>query len=160
MSMRYMLTVFAIVSALFIAGCANEQVNQSSPDNQVHKAGPAQVQEQTGAMNGKLYDDLMTQGYDFIEKDQLDQAIGCYVKVLKDVSPHDKTANYNLACIYSLKKDTGKALQYLEMAVRYGWTDYEFAGKDKDFSSTSSEPKFAELLQIMKKASENTIDIE
>ena len=62
----------------------------------------------------------------------------------------DTTANnayYNLACIYSIRKDTAKSLQYLAMSIRHGYDDFEHIKIDTDLDNIRETAGFKELME-------------
>jgi len=56
-------------------------------------------------------------------------------------------ALYNLACAYSLQKQTEKALKNLELAIRYGYRDRAHMEKDSDLDNIRDREAFKELLK-------------
>lgn len=57
---------------------------------------------------------------------------------------------YNLACIYALRGDKGKTLEYLEKAVSFGNVVYHSMKNDKEMDSLRDDPRFKELLEKAK----------
>jgi len=56
-------------------------------------------------------------------------------------------ALYNLACVYSLQKQTEKALKSLELAIKTGYRDRAHMEKDPDLDNIRGEKAFKELLE-------------
>jgi hypothetical protein len=55
--------------------------------------------------------------------------------------------NYNLACLYSLKKDRKKALDYFEKAVEAGYIDYLHIKTDTDLDYIRNDARFIRAME-------------
>jgi len=79
------------------------------------------------------------------------------VKMGKKALSLSPTANqfYDMACIYSLLKQKEKAIEHLALAVRKGFSNYNHITTDKDLDYIRDDPKFTDLLEKIRKASEN-----
>jgi hypothetical protein len=61
------------------------------------------------------------------------------------------TAYYNLACCYAVvDKDKKKALDALEKAIEYGWSNYKHTIEDEDLKILHGEKRFKNLLNKMR----------
>jgi tetratricopeptide (TPR) repeat protein len=58
----------------------------------------------------------------------------------------EASINYNLACLYSLKKERKKALDYFEKAMD-GYTNYSHVKTDKDLDYIRNEARFIKALE-------------
>jgi len=54
---------------------------------------------------------------------------------------------YHAACIYALEQQTDKALQYLETALRWGYSAPHQITYDTDLDGLRSNPDFQSLVQ-------------
>jgi tetratricopeptide (TPR) repeat protein len=81
------------------------------------KSGKAVEPGKPGKMTAEELGEAHGIAQSHLNAKEYDQAIAIYEKILESY-PDDLTANYNTACIYSLKKRIEKALNYLETAVR------------------------------------------
>ena len=54
---------------------------------------------------------------------------------------------YNLACAYSLLKDTDKALNALEQAMKYGNVTKQQFDNDTDFDTVRADERFKKLFE-------------
>jgi tetratricopeptide (TPR) repeat protein len=60
-------------------------------------------------------------------------------------------AYYNLACCYAVvDKDKKRALDALEKAIEYGWSDYKHTIEDEDLKILRGEKRFKNLLNKMR----------
>lgn len=58
---------------------------------------------------------------------------------------------YNLACIYSLNKQTKKAFEAFEKSINdWGYTNYSHAKTDTDLDNIRSNKQFIELMQSIR----------
>ena len=64
-------------------------------------------------------DDNLAKGIEFFNKNDLDEAAGCFQKVL-DIKPDNSDSLYNLGIIYIRKKDYGKAVEILKKCIKAG----------------------------------------
>lgn len=124
--------------------------------------------ETYSANQQKLVSDAFAKkDYQQIEKLLLD-FIGTYDKLLpeaKELYKQIQSGNYyNMACLYSLKKDKKQAVNYFGKAVNAGYTNYLHAQKDTDLDFIRNDEKFRTLMEglrekgdyfhILKKAGE------
>ena len=58
--------------------------------------------------------------------------------------------DYNLACLYSLKKDKKKAVAFFEKAVNGGYDDYSNAKEDTDLDYIRNEPNFIKAINSIR----------
>lgn len=67
-------------------------------------------------------------------------------KRLVKLKPDDPIVHYNLACSYSLLKESNLCLKTLEKAIRLGYRDFAFMEKDPDLVFIRGDPRYKELL--------------
>ena len=72
----------------------------------------------------------------------------------------DAYISYNIACNYSLLNKKSEALFWLNKSLEYGWSDWQHAIADKDFSSLREDPEFIEIIRKMKLSKSETFDID
>lgn len=65
--------------------------------------------------------------------------------------PQDPVSHYNLACSFSLIKDSTSAIDSLEKAVNLGYDDFKWMSSDKDLDYLRKEPSFVKILLSIKK---------
>ena len=75
------------------------------------------------------------------------EAIEYYNRYL-ELRPFDSGNRYNLACCYSLNKQTKEALDALEESIEYGWDDSSWMQQDSDLDFIEGEGRFAKLLKL------------
>lgn len=56
---------------------------------------------------------------------------------------------YNLACSYSLLERPDDAVQALRQAIKLGYDDFEYLGKDPDLEPLRRSPKFRRFLETL-----------
>jgi thioredoxin-related protein len=79
-------------------------------------------------------------------------------KIIKAV-PNDRIALYNMACLYSLTKKKDKAMVFLKMAVKAGFTDTAHMKQDTDLDNIREEEEFKKLIEeLIKSSKENMLD--
>lgn len=66
---------------------------------------------------------------------------------LVKIKPSDPVARYNLACSYSLLKNTERALSELEKAIELGYSDYIHLRSDKDLDNIRNEARFKAVVK-------------
>lgn len=71
-------------------------------------------------------------------------------EIQKDYAPVYHGSLYNIACAYSLNNDKDSAVVYFKKAVDAGFIDYANAKVDTDLDNIRKEPKFAEVLLVLK----------
>ena len=81
---------------------------------------------------GQIYQELIAA----IEKYKLDRARETNIA----------TTYYNLACLNSLRGDRAKGVEWLEKAVRAGFTDRAWIRKDRDLDAIREEPGYKKIL--------------
>jgi len=63
------------------------------------------------------------------------------------LSPDDSLMSYNVACLYSRLGDKATGIEYLEKAIKQGYTNFEWLKRDPDLENIQSEPGFVELMK-------------
>jgi HEAT repeat protein len=86
---------------------------------------------------------------------QYPQAIQVYEELMAEVEKHKLenarkknfySAYYNLACLYALTGDRARSVDWLEKAVKAGFTDRAWIRKDGDLDAIREEPGYKKLL--------------
>lgn len=67
-------------------------------------------------------------------------------KKLAALKPEDPIILYNLACSYSLLKDTDSALKTIKRAVTYGYDNLDHLEQDNDLSNLRNDDRFKKYL--------------
>jgi len=152
--MRGML--FPVLAALLPLAAPAQQDPDAAAVSAVMKEGQAAVQDgnftaaiesfkkatEMDPKNGRAWHML---GYSLHAANRLDEALPVHMKAaeFKQVAP---VATYNIACVYSLKGDKDKAMQWLEKAVSLGFNDKEQVVNDTDFAGMKDDPRFQKLV--------------
>lgn len=71
---------------------------------------------------------------------------------LVKLQPTNSTAHYNLACSFALSNRPLDALDALRVALKLGYTDYEWMRQDPDLVSLKVDPEFQRILASVKSA--------
>ena len=67
------------------------------------------------------------------------------VSILKRVAalqPYNNLTYYNIACMYSLTKDSGNCLRSLQTAIGYGYSNFPKLSVDKDLEWMRKQPEY------------------
>ena len=87
--------------------------------------------------------------------EQRDKSKEAYLRILKAMEEHKLTAEqvtvlpstyYNLACLSSLKGQSGEAVSWLEKAVKSGFKDRQWIRMDRDLDGIRGEEGYKKLL--------------
>ncbi|MFC1632315.1 tetratricopeptide repeat protein [Candidatus Omnitrophota bacterium] len=65
---------------------------------------------------------------------------------LTQLKPDEPLVHYNLACSYSLLKESDSALEALKRTLDLGYRDLKFMEQDPDLSFIRQDPRYKELL--------------
>ncbi len=82
--------------------------------------------------------------------------LGRYKEAIKacnkaiQIKPDFSPAYYNLACIYSLKEDKAKALEYLEIAIDKGYDKLKHIEQDKELDFIRDDPEYKRIIKKLK----------
>ena len=87
-------------------------------------------------------------GYNLHAAGKLDEAIVFHKKAAKS-DDFKSTALYNLACAYSLKKESDTAFDYLKQSIDAGFRDMDQITGDSDFDNVKKDARFAEMLELI-----------
>ena len=110
------------------------------------------VQDET--LQEKILECFDNEDYKTSEK-ILYEAIALFNQLSKEEQENHKGYQennyYNLACIYSLQKQTKKAVDAFEKAIiTYGYTDYQHAKTDTDLDNIRTEKRFIALMESIR----------
>jgi tetratricopeptide (TPR) repeat protein len=107
------------------------------------------TREEYGRLHAKSLQKLQNGEYEDAEK---------LLKRIIRAVPNDRTALYNMACLYSLTKKKEKALEFLKKAVKAGFTDVPHMKQDKDLDNIREEEAFKKLIEeLIKSSKENML---
>jgi tetratricopeptide (TPR) repeat protein len=83
------------------------------------------------------------------EEKDYDKAIPLFKKVFYTLPEESVgfTAAYNVACGYALKGDKERAIDWLEISIKYGFTKFDHIKTDSDLDSLRGEPRFRALIR-------------
>jgi len=160
-----------VLCGLFaLSGIAQDKAEKGVQDTKVQKADPAVLMREGRAAvdkenwveatakfkaltevqprNGQAW--LML-GYALHADKKLDEALPIHIKATEFPTVRD-TAAYNVACVYALKGDKDKAIEWLKKAIEFGFGDAAHAEDDTDFDSIKSDQRFKDLVARMKAA--------
>ena len=86
-------------------------------------------------------------GYCLHMDGQLDRAIKVHQKAAEFDTDTGLIAAYNLACAYSLKKETDLAIEALEKAIEKGFDDVNQIEGDSDMDAIRDDERFKKLME-------------
>lgn len=125
----------------------NVAMNRSKTNN---RRGPAKQQRTQAPMRGsrntftKKANPYKSSGIQKYKDYDLEAAIQDFHKSL-EIEPNDQAMFFNLACAYSLTEQKSKCLEYLELAVKSGFNDYERILSHEDLAYIRIQPEFEEF---------------
>ena len=85
-------------------------------------------------------------GVDLLRLRQFDQAINAFEHSIK-ADQKSGSAMYNIACVYSLKGDVARGMEYLDKSFEHGFSGEEKLMNDPDIANLRKEPGFAALVK-------------
>lgn len=88
---------------------------------------------------------LTSLGKLLVDSGKLDSAVYWYESALMAIPRARLSLSYNLACVYSLKKDTATALYYLRQAIKGGFNHWSLMDKDPQLDYVRKTPQYEEL---------------
>ena len=116
----------------------------------------------------RFYEGLVQKKPDFIEALQ---ALGdAYTKkgmhdkglaideYLSQLQPTNPYVLYNLACSYSLMKQTDKAFRSIKRAIKCGYRNFDFLKEDKDLANLKEDSRFLRYFSRIEKKLNKDID--
>ena len=68
----------------------------------------------------------------------------------RNIEPHEPMLLYNVACIYCLAKRPDEAIEFLEEAVRHGFSNRDWLRHDVDLDPLRDSPRFMALVEAMR----------
>ncbi|MGE5309147.1 MAG: TPR end-of-group domain-containing protein [Deltaproteobacteria bacterium] len=89
---------------------------------------------------------LTALGEAYTRKGQYGKGLDADLRLLK-LRPLDETVHYNLACDYSLLRESERCLKSLEKALVLGYRDFRLVEEDSDLSFIKNDVRFWELLE-------------
>lgn len=159
--MRSIASVTASLAAgLFAAALAAQQPKAEAKDlGALRKTADAAVQQQDWATAVASFRKLTEAapddgrgwhmlGYCLHAQGKLDEALPVHLKAAEfpGVAP---IATYNAACVYALKGDKEKALQWLEKAAQAGFGNVDHIDGDTDMDTLRADPRFTKIRKAM-----------
>jgi tetratricopeptide (TPR) repeat protein len=93
-------------------------------------------------------------GVAYIYLKKYKEGIEIFELALKKDELYKDTYEYNLACIYSLQKQTSLALSYFERSIASGYTDLAHMSVDTDLDNIRILPAFKKIIEKYFKAEE------
>ena len=91
-------------------------------------------------------DIFISLGNRYLTEGKYDRAEGEYRKALK-TAPKNSVAAYNMACVYSLRKDLEASMDWIEKSIEYGFDDFKWMKEDPDLENLQDLPRFKEILR-------------
>ncbi|MBI2194005.1 MAG: tetratricopeptide repeat protein [Planctomycetes bacterium] len=91
-------------------------------------------------------DIFISLGNRYLSEQEFEKAEREYLKALK-MDPRNSVAAYNMACVYSLKKDLDMAVHWLEKSVEYGFDDFKWMREDPDLNNLHEDTRYQEILR-------------
>jgi tetratricopeptide (TPR) repeat protein len=89
--------------------------------------------------------ELTFRGLAYAQKRDFDRADADCAKAIQ-MRPDDPAVLYNCACVYALKEDKAKAIEYLNKAADKGFRNLEVLGTDSELNSIRDEAGYKEVV--------------
>ncbi len=127
-------------------------ISRNDPSPRVREYAAASLRRmlfRLGGGRGDLLTILNTRGCTHLSKDEYEAALKCFEEML-EIDSENSTALYNIACTYSRMKETAKAVDYLEKAVKAGFTDRLHIISDSDLANIRDDPKYKAIVESLK----------
>ena len=136
---------------LFSVICSTTAIAQT-------QISPEDFEQQTQTLSNKISESFRNKDYITGEKLTL-EAISLFNQLSKENQEIYKSNQgshfYNLACFYSLQKQTKKAVDAFEKAVsEYEWINYPHAKQDTDLDNIRTDKRFIALMEIIREKSD------
>jgi len=144
--------VLAVIGIfLFSVICSTTGVAQT-------QISPEDFNRQTQTLSDKISESFKKKDYTTGEKFTF-EAIALFNQLSKENQKNYKFIQsshfYNLACFYSLQKQTKKAVDAFEKAVNeYEWIDYLHAKQDTDLDNIRADKRFIALMEKIREKSD------
>jgi peroxiredoxin len=115
----------------------------------------AQDEEGEGGGDQEEIIKLSNEGIEALRAKKYDEGIAAYKKILAAADKlgneeakkeWQRNAHYNIACAYSLKKESKDALDHLEQSVQLGFWGWRKFEADHDLDNIRGEPRFKEIV--------------
>jgi len=128
------------------------------PEKKEEEAKKEDEKKPAGRITREEYARLSQESVAKLQAGEYDEAEKLLKKILAAV-PSDRTALYNMACLFSLKKEKEKAMMFLKMAVKAGFVDTAHMKKDTDLDNIREMEEFKKLIEeLIKSSKENMLD--
>lgn len=137
---RLALGVGVIVVALAWCGPARAQEPNTA-------APPA---ETTQRLDDEAVKQLHEQAVECYGKGETQKALSLWVKILES-DPKDTVALYNSACAVTKLGYKNEAFKLLDLAVKFGFVNFEHLKSDPDLDPLHDDPRYAQLLASVEK---------
>lgn len=95
-------------------------------------------------------------GYALHAQGKLDAALPVHVKAA-EFRATKATASYNAACVYALKGDVDHAIEWLQKAVKAGFSDAGTMQSDKDLASLRGDARYPKLMDDVRARQANGV---
>ena len=89
---------------------------------------------------------LMALGNDYTQRGLFEKGLTVDQRLCQ-LRARDPIIHYNLACSYSLLGRIDEALQALEQAIAYGYSDFRYVQLDPDLENLRGDPRYVSLLE-------------
>jgi hypothetical protein len=103
-------------------------------------------------------EDLIPQAYSKYKEGKYEEAAKLYEKITEG-GIVSNAVFYNTACCFALTGNKGKALNYLEKAIEYGYHESEEMLKDKDLNSLHNTTGWEKIIKDCKTLEEKTEEL-
>jgi hypothetical protein len=83
------------------------------------------------------------------KKKDLEKPLPLFKKIFYAFPDHNLgyTAAYNLACMYSVKGDKVRGLDWLEISIKHGFRKFDHLKKDPDLEKLKDDSRYKEILR-------------
>jgi len=104
----------------------------------------------------KLCKILLKQALENLDDKKYDDAL-ILLETLVDLNSNNPITLYNLACTQSLRKEYGKAIEYLRRAIEKGFSNVDHMKDDQDLDNIRDHPEYIALVKSLESQAEEEI---
>ncbi|MCK4909487.1 MAG: ChaN family lipoprotein [Planctomycetes bacterium] len=148
---HFVLIFVIVVGCLGLIACQTttppvETTRPGHPDRPTHPAKPTLPPSQEKIKKMIELTELHKLSINQLQSKQFDAAISSLEKIVR-LEPKSSMAYYNMACVYSLQKETDQAIKSLRQAIDLDYIDADHIKTDSDLDNIRTDKRFLSLIK-------------